>query len=226
MSARRAAPPKKDSYHHGDLRKTLMEASLRLIESDGVDALSLREVARTSGVTHGAPYHHFKDKRALLDAISEEGFAQLRDAMIAARALRTRPDERLEVIGRAYVRFAVENAGYFQIMFRPAVTGAIERGPAAEQAFQVLVDTVTEAQRAGLAPQGPPEALVLFAWSAVHGLASLWLDGALGRYHADAETAASGMAGQLAGLLANLFATGGAAGHKLPRSPIYRRRKS
>lgn len=217
MTARRAAPAK-PAYHHGALRKTLLEASLRVIESDGVQALSLREVARRAGVTHGAPYHHFKDKQALLDAIAEEGFSQLRDAMIAARTLRTRADERLAVIGRAYVRFAVENAGYFQIMFRPAATLATARGPAGGQAFQVLVETVAEAQREGLAPRGDPEPLVLMAWSAVHGLASLWIDGALRGQYGDAETVASEVAGQLTGLLARLFAAGGRVGRH-PRGP-------
>ena len=217
MPARRAAPSRKPPYHHGGLRKTLLAASVRLIESDGIDALSLREVARRAGVTHGAPYHHFKDKGALLAAIAEDGFAQLRDGMIAARLLRTRADERLAVIGRAYVRFAVENAGYFQVMFRAGKRGATARGPVSGQAFQVLVETVEDAQREGLAPRGDPRPLVLLAWSAVHGLASLWLDGALHPDLGDAETIGAAVATELAGLVARLFAVAG-AGRRKPLS--------
>ena len=106
------ARTRKRPYHHGDLRETLLAASLRVIETDGVEGLSLREAARRAGVTHGAPYHHFRDKADLLDALAEEGFGRLRDLMQASRALRTRPDERLAVIGLAYVRFAVENPGF------------------------------------------------------------------------------------------------------------------
>src|SRR3954468_16224943 len=112
--------PARRSYHHGDLRRTLLDASLALVEEQGIGALSLREVARKAGVTHNAPYHHFPDKGTLLAAISEEGFALLAREMTAARAgARDDPRSRLEACGQSYVRFALKSPAHFRVMFRP-----------------------------------------------------------------------------------------------------------
>src|SRR5205809_439421 len=108
------------SYHHGDLRRTLIDASLALVEEEGIGALSLREVARKAGVTHNAPYHHFPDRGALLAAIAEEGFGRLAQETAAARA--AVPDDplaRLTACGQAYVRFAIASPAHFRVMFRP-----------------------------------------------------------------------------------------------------------
>jgi len=221
MTPRRTPAKRRASYHRGGLRKTLLDASLQLLETDGAPALSLREVARRAGVTHGAPYYHFKDKQQLLDAIAEAGFAQLRDQMIASRLLRARADERLAMIGRAYVRFALENRSCFQVMFRTDTAGAA-RGPAAAQAFQVMVEAVEAAQAEGLAPPGDPNLLVLLVWSAVHGLSSLWLSGALHPSGAE-EPLGSPLAGQLSDLLARLFALNGASEKSGPAPRAKRR---
>jgi AcrR family transcriptional regulator len=71
------APASRTGYHHGDLRRALLDASLALVAEGGIGALSLREVARKAGVSHNAPYHHFKDRGSLLAALAEEGFAEL-----------------------------------------------------------------------------------------------------------------------------------------------------
>jgi AcrR family transcriptional regulator len=186
----------------------VLDASLQLIDEQGMDALSLREVARRAGVTHGAPYHHFHDKAELLDAVAEEGFGLLRDQMQAARAGLTHAGQRLAATGQAYVRFALSHSAHFQVMFRPGRTAPVRRGETSAQAFDVLVDAVDECQRAGLAPQGDPERIVLLAWSAVHGLASLWLDGALVRPGAGPRVVES--AGEeITRLLADLLAAAG-----------------
>jgi AcrR family transcriptional regulator len=169
-------------YHHGDLRRVLLDASLALIDAQGVAAWSLREVAREAGVSHNAPYHHFADKGALLAAIAEEGFAELGREIRSARALGADPAARLAACGIAYVRFALQSAATFRVMFRPELCTSSTNTPVektSEPAFQALVETVVECQAAGLWPPGDPMPLVLTAWSAVHGLASLWLDGPL-----------------------------------------------
>src|SRR5262245_29182402 len=115
-----AAKPRspKNSYHHGDLRRALTKAAWGLVRKEGVEALTLREVARKVGVTHAAPYHHFPSREALLDALSEEGFEELGNAMEAAIAGITDPSERLHVIGRVYIDQARAHPERIQVMFR------------------------------------------------------------------------------------------------------------
>jgi AcrR family transcriptional regulator len=172
----------KTGYHHGDLRRTLIDVSVEVIEKHGVDALNLRALATRAGVSSGAPYHHFADRAELLATIAEEGFQRLEAAMISARD--GAPDaagQRLAAMGQAYVQFAVTHPGHFRVMFRgdahtpeaSALTGA---NP---QAFQLLSQVIDDCQRAGVAPAGDPRPLVLTAWSVVHGLATLGVDGAL-----------------------------------------------
>ncbi|HTA19638.1 MAG TPA: TetR/AcrR family transcriptional regulator [Polyangia bacterium] len=179
MSARTA-------YHHGDLRSALLRASLALIDEAGIGALSLREVARKAGVSHNAPYHHFKDRGALLAALVEDGFAALAQEMADARAAAPDAHARLEACGKAYIRFALKSPARFKLMFRPELTGPEAEG-AVTQSSNAALDTLTtaivEAQAGGLAPAGDPKPLVLTCWAAVHGLASLLLDGPLARAH-------------------------------------------
>lgn len=177
--------PQRRSYHHGDLRRVLLDASLALVEERGISALSLREVARKAGVSHNAPYHHFPDKGNLLAAIAEEGFQALARESTAARAAAgTDPRARLEACGQAYVRFALKSPAHFRVMFRPELVDPechASLVPAAEPTFQMLVQGVIDCQEAGQAPPGDPMPLVLTCWSVVHGIASLWLDGPLSR---------------------------------------------
>lgn len=120
MSAPRKSKEKnrKKRYHHGDLRRALIETSLALIEKDGVGALTLREVARRLGVSHAAPKHHFADKAALLAALAAQGFSQLADAMIlAAEQAGDEPMRRLNATGVTYVVCAVRQPQKFRLMF-------------------------------------------------------------------------------------------------------------
>jgi AcrR family transcriptional regulator len=170
---------KKSGYHHGELRRTLLDVSVDVIDKRGIDALNLRELALRAGVSSGAPYHHFADRDALLAAIAEEGFGYLEAAMIKERD--AAPDDatsRLAALGRAYVSFATTHRGHFRVMFRGNLRSA-ELVQAKPRAFQLLWDAIEDCQRSGVAPNGDPQALVLTAWSAVHGLATLWIDGVL-----------------------------------------------
>jgi AcrR family transcriptional regulator len=170
---------RKADYHHGDLRRALIDTAVKAIARHGVDSLSLRELAARSGVSPGAPYHHFASRSELLSSIAEEGFARLEARLIAARdAALDDASARLQALGLAYVSFAVSAPGYFRVMFHG---DAKSSGPteAGLRAFHLLRDAILACQEAGRAPKGDLTALVVLAWSAVHGFATLWVDRAL-----------------------------------------------
>jgi AcrR family transcriptional regulator len=159
-------------YHHGDLRRAILSAALETIEREGVDAVSLRGLARQAGVSHAAPAHHFGDRSGLLTAIAAEGFELLSDALVGAYE---RTASFLEV-GVAYVEFAVANRAHFAVMYRPELLRDDDARLAAARrrssdALYGRVGTVApnvEALRAGAA-----------AWALVHGIATLYVDGNL-----------------------------------------------
>jgi AcrR family transcriptional regulator len=107
----------RSSYHHGDLKNALVDAAVRLIEVKGVDGLSLRGVAREAGVSQAAPYHHFKDKEALVAEVCCVGFCELEARMRAAVEGCDHAMDCLEAMGRAYVAYAMEHKAYFAIMW-------------------------------------------------------------------------------------------------------------
>ena len=175
---------KAPSYHHGNLRPVLIDQAARLAAHEGLQHVSLRRVAQAAKVSHAAPYHHFKNKSDLMAAVADEGFKRLDQAM--ARAVARCPKdaevgERLAAMGKAYVRFAQLNAHYFGIMFRPELSEAAEPAPDSwsTRAFERLVRTVQEALGAASPDSELVLTEVLHAWSLVHGLSSLWTDGAL-----------------------------------------------
>jgi AcrR family transcriptional regulator len=178
---------RKSGYHHGELRRALLDVSIDVIDRRGVDALNLRELAARAGVSSGAPYHHFADREALLSAIADEGFGFLEAAMIRERdAAADDAGSRLAALGRAYVSFATTHRGYFRVMFRgdPHSAHLVQATP---RTFQILCDAIRDCQRSGVAPAGDWRPLVLTAWSTVHGLATLWIDGALPKRGLNAE---------------------------------------
>src|SRR4051812_21868219 len=125
------------TYHHGDLRAALLGAASRILEAEGPDAISLRDLARRADVSHNAPYRHFPDRRALLDALAEEGFALL------ATDLQGKPWREQAV---AYVRFALANTERFRLMFTRPVPDALRRlveGDAVAQATWAMVHGLT-----------------------------------------------------------------------------------
>jgi AcrR family transcriptional regulator len=205
---------RRTSYHHGDLRRALLAASLELIDEVGIGQLSLREVARKAGVSHNAPYHHFSDRGSLLAAIAEEGFVQLAAEMVQARAAASDARARLEACGLAYVRFALRSPARFKVMFRPELAAPAEEATVARAstpALDTLTAAIVDAQAAGLAPAGDPMPLVLTCWSTVHGLASLWLDGPLARVTRSSGTSPVKLAAAVASTLASLLAGAAAA---------------
>lgn len=190
----------KTSYHHGALREALLTATLELIETEGIGAVSLRRVARAAGVSPGAPYHHFPDRAALLTALSDEGFRRLADTLTEAHSAAPTPAEALEAILNTYVDFARTNPAYFRLMFRPELTTShkSEYGTeAGTAAFAVLADTVAEC-----VPAAERQVVTITMWSLVHGFASLWLDGQLDMHTDDP----AGLARQVAALVTSYTA--------------------
>ena len=163
-----------------DLRRTLLDASVNLLATEGLEAFSMREVARRARVSHQAPYHYFPDREAILAEIVAEGFQQLRSDMLAAMAPAKTPSARLSAIGHAYLDFALKHPAHFKLMFRSEMVSAEKHKDAddcANSAFDVLVSTVDEVMRER---QGKPDrSLVLASWSLAHGLATLTLEGKL-----------------------------------------------
>lgn len=165
------------AYHHGDLRNTLIDAALTQIASVGARALSLREVARSAGVSHTASYRHFPSKESLLAAIAEQGFVMLADAIATAvDAHAGDPLAALQASGVAYVEFGVQYPQHLQIMFggligRQADHPALQ--VAAEGAYERLREVVRDAQHAGLVRTGDERIIALASWAQVHGLALL-----------------------------------------------------
>jgi AcrR family transcriptional regulator len=168
------------SYHHGDLRQALVDAALHLVERRGPEGFTLREAARLVGVTHTAPYRHFPDKSALLAAVALEGVTGMRGTMIAATRDVTDPVDRLEALGVAYVTYAVAHPSHFRVMYGKSFDDVVpELAEAKRQTLAMLLEVVAACQAAGAFPRTAPEPLAVACWSAVHGLATLLIEGTI-----------------------------------------------
>jgi AcrR family transcriptional regulator len=186
------AEPARAEYHHGDLRQALLDATLRLVEEHGPQGFTLRAAARAAGVTAGAPYHHFKDKEALLAAVASEGFDLFRVALTAA-AERPAPSprERMRNVGVAYVLFAVEHPTRFRVMLGYGVQSRMRNkafAAAAVSTYEFVRGVLIEGLESG-SSEPVRDAEVLGWWSVVHGLAFLAIDGHLGNARTSPERA-------------------------------------
>lgn len=175
------AGTKATNYHHGDLRNALVNAGRTVLERDGVAKLSLREVARVIGVSHGAPLHHFASKEALLIAIAAEGFRVLGTVMREATAQHLDdPLDQFRASAIAYVRFMHEHPHLMRLMLGgliPSTFADPELKQASRDAFAVLVETVKAAQAANHVIHGDPMRLAFACWANVHGTSVLVLEG-------------------------------------------------
>jgi len=169
-------------YHHGNLRAALIDAAREILVAEGVSALSLRAVARRAGVSQTAPYRHFADKATLLAELAAEGFRGLTARMEAEAARQSDPKTRWQALGRGYVLFAVENPTFLRLMFGPEIpqkSAYPELLAAAEAAFAALAGA-TDAVAAKRDASADGRIAALAAWSIVHGLANLLIDGQIG----------------------------------------------
>jgi AcrR family transcriptional regulator len=161
-------------YHHGDLRRALVAAARALLEREGAAALSLRAVAREAGVSPAAPYHHFKDKSELLEAVADEGWLAMNHALGEGSRSAPPGQDRLIWVLVAYVSFAREQPALYRLMYDAARNR--ESLPLMTQAAEVTAYTRV---RANLAAHGAPatdtevELVIAAAWCAAHGLAEM-----------------------------------------------------
>lgn len=162
-------------YHHGDLRRALIDAAGRLLEAEGPSALSLRAVAREAGVSPAAPYHHFKDKGELLEAVAHEGWTLLDAALARAKANAPSPQQAINDLGVAYVCFALENPALYRIMYdraRDMEDLPDQMQDEKDSAYCKVRDTLVEA---GANPKDTLdiELATTAAWCSAHGLAEM-----------------------------------------------------
>jgi AcrR family transcriptional regulator len=170
-------------YHHGDLRRAMLDTAMEMLAEDNGWQFTLRELARRAGVSHTASYKHFPDKAALLAELALIGMDQLRAALLAARpsAPETLREQFLEM-SRAYVRFGMANPNLYRLMFsadaRTAASARLkERGVAA---LAVLVDLIEEGQRTGWLRKREVYEQTSAGWAHLHGVTLLTMDGLLG----------------------------------------------
>ena len=178
----RAVRKPRRPYHHGNLRRGLLDEALATIRAEGVEGLTLREIGARLGVSRTALYRHFADKRALLTAVATEGFRTLREQLVTAWEEGGHGRAAFEAMGVAYVRFAVANPSHYRVMFGGFVDpDACEPELAVEAggAFQALVDALAALQRDAIVRGDDTVKMASFVWSVVHGVAMLGIDGQL-----------------------------------------------
>lgn len=173
-------------YHHGNLRRALLDAAVEVIAENGADGLRLRDLANRTGVSHGAPAHHFTDRAGLLTALAAEGYGLLGDVLERAR-----DEGGFLGVGLAYVRFALDHPAHFEVMFRPSLYRADDPAVvAARSRTSSALYGSAATVRAGHAPAQ----VGLAGWCLMHGLATLWLAGNLGPITSDPIDFARSMA--------------------------------
>ncbi|BFT29848.1 TetR/AcrR family transcriptional regulator [Alteromonas sp. D210916BOD_24] len=171
------------SYHHGDLRTALLNAAAKRLAEHGVDSLSLRKLAEDAGVSRTAPYHHFKDKSALLSAIAAKGFSDWHDA---AKRIFEQPNksprERFRAFIHEYIGYAANNTEMYELMFgrtiwrNNAATSDLKN--VAFPCFQFQVTMTRYWQEQGLLPNNQDALrLAQVTWGTLHGIARLLIDG-------------------------------------------------
>jgi AcrR family transcriptional regulator len=164
------------TYHHGDLRASLLEEAERTIAGQGAERLSLRELARAVGVSHSAPRRHFPSRQALLDALAVSGFQRLGDQV--DEAMRRRDGMfagRLTAFAQAYVRFATRHPALLEVMFgclhRPDADPEVRA--ANDAAFAGPLELIAEARARGDIVSGDPDQVATAILATLQGLAAL-----------------------------------------------------
>ncbi len=171
------------AYHHGDLRTALLAEAAAMIAEGGAASVTMRAIGQRLGVSRAAPYRHFADKTALLAAVAADGFNRLKDRLQTIDGGGGGPRsgvERFRRMGEEYVRFAVENPAHYRLMYGKEALTRQDRPELREAAialFEQLVGVIQAHQRSGVIKRQDPRAQAYVAWSAVHGLASLWIEG-------------------------------------------------
>jgi AcrR family transcriptional regulator len=182
MPQPRGVARKTSPYHHGNLRRALLDEALSMIRAEGVNGLTLRDIGSRLGVSRSALYRHFADKRDLLMAVATEGFRSLRQQLVTAWEEGGRGRVAFQAMGAAYIRFAVDNPSHYRVMFGGFVEPQAQNSELATEAsgaFQALVDALAVLQHQGIVRDDNTLLMARFVWSVVHGVAMLGIDGQL-----------------------------------------------
>ena len=182
---------KKSGYHHGNLKQALIDASIKVLEEEGIEALSLRRSAREANVSQAAPYSHFRDKRDLLAATAEVGFQRLALKMVEDAIGTKTVLERLEKLSLSYINFAMENQALFYLMFGREI-GNISDYPTlamtAGKGYALISGAISNYYTENKITDKDPKAVTASIWGMVHGLASLLVDQKLKIENIEADT--------------------------------------
>jgi AcrR family transcriptional regulator len=174
-----ADPADRRPYHHGSLRSALIEASIALARDGGPGRVVLREAARAAGVSHAAAYRHFADRDALLAEVADHARKQLARAMLDRLGHVDNARARMGAVGAVYIDFALAEPGLFRTAFTSHPAADADADGGGDDPFSILSRVLDEAQTAGILDPRRREGAEIAAWSAVHGLAELLLDGPL-----------------------------------------------
>jgi len=178
----------RDRYHHGELKNTLVTKAFAVLESQGIEALSLRELAESAGVSKNAPYRHFSSKRDLLTALAADGFAEFAQAMedSALRGAESAPEPNglsrslsaLREMFRAYLEFARRRPACYRLMFSPLGYSLHSEScqSNSQRAFRILMETILKAHAAGWRANEDPLAKGLQVWATLHGWSGILND--------------------------------------------------
>lgn len=165
-------------YHHGDLRKAVIETAMEML-AEGGQQFTLREIARRAGVSHAAPYKHFPDKASLLGEVALVGFDRLREALVEAQ---TEAGDDLasafQAASQAYIQFGRENPNLYRLMFGGKIDTAtnVHLDNRALGAFEVVISLLERGQAAGVIRKRPIRGQAAACWAQLHGLTMLMLD--------------------------------------------------
>ncbi len=175
------AKAKERPYHHGDLKRALLETAEEMLREERNWQFTLREVARRAGVSHMAPYNHFADKSALLAELAMVGFERLRAALTAPRSRKARSirEEFLD-LGRAYVHFGESHPALYRLMFSQDAGSNVQLRERAVAAFGVLLELLERGQKEGALRKRPVRGQAAASWAQVHGITMLTVDGLFG----------------------------------------------
>src|SRR5580658_4543238 len=208
MSATKTQSAPRTRYHHGDLRAAMIRATEQLVAELGPEAVSVREVARRAGVSSGAPFHRFPTRQALMTAVAEEATHRLRQRVEAAVAgiPETKPARRMRAIGRAYLRWVLDNPAQFKVVSDRRLIDYAEPIQRDNAAIQALM---RQALRLAIRSDGKRaidiDLAMLEMRAMAYGLARMLVDGHLPRWGVSGTAASERMEAALDDLLARLM---------------------
>jgi AcrR family transcriptional regulator len=170
---------KQGNYHHGDLRRAVIDTALAIIADRGIDSLTMREIVNQIGVSRMAPYRHFKNKAELLAVLAQEGFEGMYAATQLAVRTSAQPIDRLQAIGVAYIFYAIDRPVHYRVMFDASLSNRTIYPllyQSAVKNFDCLVEILIQCQQQGAIRAGDTQQIAQITWSLVHGLSLLSID--------------------------------------------------